>query len=344
METLLPSGTPVKVTDRRASARPLVSYAPAPSAVAPPAYRPLPAPRAATARRGEMPPLDRILDMIRDGWFRPYLATPEVVLDLATLWGLHTHYRFPTEEGGQGKLAFKVSGRLFWVAPGSGYGKTTGMAMTGEVSANYFGLDQEPTEYGIIDAIADEHATVCIDEGDILFGAGSRKSGVRSVLQAYTHEATKKTGRNGGTRKTMFGPITLSAIDTLATTTGDRFDSMFDRAFVVHMEKAEPLEDPDTRPEEGAEVARKALKYVADQTFEQVLARATAVDLPVPSSVRLRGKQISRPLIAIGEAVGGDWLLRAQRVAEYFRGTGAATAQQQEKLGQDLARVLGGTL
>lgn len=300
--------------------------------------------KAEVARRSqEMPSLAEILTAIRDGWFARYLDVPEPVLDMCVLWALHTHYRTPTPEGGQGHLAFRATPRFFFLSKEPGSGKSTACALLGEVSANYFGLDQEPSEFGIIDAIADEHATVFLDEGDILFGAGARKAGVRSVVQAYTHEVTKKTGRNGGTRKTMFGPIALAALDELATTTGDKLNSTFDRAFVVRMKKTRAPEDPDTRSTEEADIARKALKYVADMTFATVLERAVSADLPIPENLEGRARQISRPILAIAEAVdaaspgtdGDSWLTRAQRACVYFRGTQAATPAQTAELAKN---------
>lgn len=298
----------------------------------------------ATAQK-DMPSPAQIVQAIRDGWFGRYLSVPEPVLDLIVLWALHTHYRTPTPEGGQGHLAFRTTPRLFALSTTPGSGKTTLAEMVGEISANYLGTDQEPTEYGIIDAIADEHATVILDEGDILFGRGARKEGVRSVMQAYTAAATKKTGRNGGTRKTMFGPICLAALDSLATTTGDKLDAMFDRAFCIRMAKAEPPNDPDTRKASDAELARQALKYIADMTFDRVIERAAAEDLPIPAGLQTRARQISRPLFAIAEAIDAasgpdsDWLARAHRAALYFRGTSQATPAQTEELAENFRNI-----
>lgn len=286
----------------------------------------------ATRRPGAMPSLDQILTALRDAWFGRYLSVPDEVLDLCVLWAAHTHYREATQEGGQGHLAFRTSPRLAVLAPGNGYGKTTLAEMVGEVSANCFGTDQEPTEYGLIDALADEHATVILDEAGLLLGSGARKAAVHSVLLAYTAKATKKTGRNGGTRKSMFGPICFAATGDMATTTGDAFNALFERCFVVHMEKATPPADPDTRSEADAEIGRRALKYFADQTMAKVLERAVAEDLPIPAEVATRSRQLSRVLIAIGEAAGGDWLERAQRVCVYFKGTSAVTGKAAEDL------------
>jgi hypothetical protein len=280
----------------------------------------------------KMPSHDKIMTAIRDSWFRRYLTVPEPVLDLYALWALHTHYRNSTGEGGQGHLAFRVSPLLAILAEKPGSGKSTALALTGEVSANYFGLDQEPTEYGIIDALNDEHASVFLDEAGLLLSG--RKTAVLSCLQAYTWEVTKKTGRNGGTRKSMFGPKAFAALGDMATTTGDKFDALFDRAFTVQMVKSRAPEDPDTRNADEAAIARKALKYVAESTFDSVLERAAAVDLPIPAGLEGRARQISRPIIAIGEAIGpnenGDmeWLERAQRACLYFRGTQSASPEQ----------------
>lgn len=297
----------------------------------------------AVRKPGSMPSPAEVMSAIRDAWFARYSASSAAALDLFMLWAAHTWYREAASGGGLGRLSFRATPRLFLLSSEPGSGKTLVLELLNEICANTFGLDEEPTEYGLISSLADEHATVLLDEGDILFGRGGRHEGVRAVVNAgYAGSATKKTGRNGGTRKPVFGPIAIAALSRMATATDGRLDATFDRAIVVEMKKGVPCEDPDTRSAADGQVAAKALCWMAGVTRDKVLAAA------VNSSLNLcglsgRAAQIWRPLFAIADVVGGDWPERARRAALEFSsaGSGAGSDSETADLAASFATAFG---
>lgn len=280
-----------------------------------------------------MPSPAEVLSAIRDSWLARYVGAEDAALDLITLWAAHTWYREPASGGGLGRLSFRATPRLFLLSDEPGSGKTLVLQLLSEICANTFGVDEEPTEYGLVSALADENATVLLDEGDILFGRGSRKEGVRAVVNAgYSGQATKKTGRNGGTRKCVFGPIALAALSRMATATDGTLSATFSRAICVEMKRGRPAEDPDTRSESDGEVARKALAWLAGVTREKVLAMACSPALDL-AGLEGRSAQIWRPLFAVADVVGGDWPARARRAAATFSmGGGGASGDEEADL------------
>ena len=256
-------------------------------------------------------PGDQLLDLLRDSWFGFFARYPSVAaLDAVTLWAAHCWMRDET-----GVLVFHATPRLGLLSSKPGSGKGLVLELLMDIVPNCYGLDLEPSKSGLVHSINDEHATVCIDEGDILFGAGKRKSDVRSVLNGGTYRrGTILNGQGGKTHRVpVFGPIALAGLDVMEKDTGDVLKALLSRFIKIRMVKVTGNEKPPKRTPQAYESAAKAkvwLERWAAQVRDEV---AAAVDPEMPADdMEGRTEDIWAPLFAVADAAGGDWPERAR--------------------------------
>ena len=263
-----------------------------------------------TVARNEQPiPGDRLLDLLRDQWFGTFARFPSVAaLDAVTLWAAHTHMR---DENGV--LVFRATPRLglFSSEPGSGKGRVLELLM--RVVPACFGLDLEPTKSGLVHTLNDEHATVCIDEADILFGAGERKADVRSVLNGGTYRyGTTLNGKGGKTNRVpVFGPIALAGLDVMEKDTGDSLKALLSRFVKIRMVKMTGEDRPPKLTRKAEAGAAQAQMWLT-RWAAQVRGEVADADPEIPEGVEGRAEDIWTPLLAVADAAGGDWPDRAR--------------------------------
>jgi len=105
----------------------------------------------------------------------------------------------------------------------------------------------------------------------------------------------------------VFGPAAIAAIGRLPGT-------IEDRAIVVRMARAKRAERPEpiraAAEVEGAELARRCARWVADHTD-----RLRDADPALPAGLFNRAADNWRPLFAIAEAAGGGWPERLAKAA-----------------------------
>ena len=159
------------------------------------------------------------------GWTRGFLdrygCYPSgAALDAITLWAMHAHYR---DEAG--RLALAATPRLLLMSSQPGSGKLTVLEMLNVLCPWTYGLDSEPTAAGLAHSIDKEHATVLLDEADVLLGAGRRKEAVRAVINAgYTPNGSMLRMRGSkAERVKVFGPLALAGLDVMAKRAGTRW-------------------------------------------------------------------------------------------------------------------------
>jgi Protein of unknown function (DUF3631) len=267
-------------------------------------------PDGTVARQEQLVPGDQLLDLIRDGYLGFFARFPSpAALDAVTLWAAHTHMR---DE--KGVLVFRATPRLglFSSEPGSGKGLVLELLM--DIVPNCFGLDLEPTQAGLVHTLNDEHATVLLDEADIMFGAGSRKEGVRAVLNGGTYRyGTILNGRGGKTNRVpVFGPVAVAGLDTMEKDTGDKLTAMWTRFVKIRMVKVTGADKPPRRTPKSYEAVAKAkgwLELWASQVRDEVAAAFP--EMP-DEDMEGRTEDIWAPLFAVADAAGGDWPSRAR--------------------------------
>jgi hypothetical protein len=276
---------------------------------APAAYRP-----GATVARTNEPriPGDQLLDLLESGWFSFYARfTGRAASDAVTLWAAHCWMR---DE--KGVLVFRATPRLCLLSSEPGSGKGLVLELIMDVVPNCYGLDLEPTKSGLIHTLNDEHATVLIDEGDILFGAGQRKSDVRAVINGGTYRrGTILNGKGGKTNRVpVFGPIAVAGLDAMETDTGDSLDALMSRFVKIRMEKVTGDAKPPKRTRQSEDAAAKA-KVWLERWAAQVRDEVAAADPEMPEELADmdgRTQDIWAPLLAVADAAGGDWPERAR--------------------------------
>jgi hypothetical protein len=267
-------------------------------------------PGGTVARQEQLVPGDQLLDLIRDGYLGFFARFPSpAALDAVTLWAAHTHMR---DE--KGVLVFRATPRLglFSSEPGSGKGLVLELLM--DIVPNCFGLDLEPTQGGLVHTLNDEHATVMLDEADILLGQGSRKEGVRAVLNGGTYRHGTILNAKGGktNRVPVFGPVALAGLDVMEKDTGDKLKALFTRFVKIRMVKVTGAAKPPKRTPKSYELVVQVkawLELWASQVRDEV---AAAVPEMPDEDMEGRTEDIWAPLLAVADAAGGDWPDRAR--------------------------------
>ena len=294
---------------------------------------------------GQVPDIDGadLLDHV-DAYLSRYAHFPSAAARHAVaLWVAHTHAR-----DRDGVLIWPATPRLMMLSAAAGSGKSTVLELVGRLVPSCGGLDVEPTPAGVIYALGSEHSTVCLDEGDVLFGSGKRKQSLRAILNAgYSRSGTYLRMRgNTGERVSVFGPIALAGLDVLEKATGDTLAPLLSRSIIVRMSpppagtEIADLADPYERADERAEIGRRQLAVWALVHREEL--RSARPELP--AGVRLRDAQIWRPLLAVADVAGGDWpdLARAACTELVNSYETANDAPEEMSLADELAAMTSG--
>jgi len=249
------------------------------------------------------------LDLLRDKWFGRYARFPSpAALDAVTLWTAHAHMR---DENGV--LVTSASPRLYLLSSEPGSGKSHVLELIGMIAPACYGLDLEPTAAGLAHSIAREHATILIDEADVLFGAGARKAALRAIINGgYTRHGTVLNGKGSkASRIPVFGALALAGLDILEKGTGDTMTALLTRGIKIRMRKATGDGRPAklTRSSECEAVkAQGWLELWASQVRDEV----ADAEPEIPEGIEGRAEQIWEPLLAIADAAGGEWPERAR--------------------------------
>jgi energy-coupling factor transporter ATP-binding protein EcfA2 len=260
------------------------------------------------ARRDPEIPGDLLLDTVAQ-YVNTYAKMTPEALDVVTLWIAHTYMRDANQT-----LVFETSPRLYLLSSEPGSGKSTVLKLLNLLCPNTFGLDIEPTQPGLVFTINKEHATVLLDEGDILFGSGGRKSSVRAVInQGYTRDGSILNGIGGKPNRTnVFGPVAIAALDKVQTGTDGNLDALLSRGFIVHMAKA--TEPPQRFGRLAREQAAALVPWIAMWAAQ---VRDKLPEEPeIPEGLKNRPEEIAIPLLSIAQSAGERWMGRGQQAIE----------------------------
>jgi hypothetical protein len=261
------------------------------------------------ARAAGRIPGAELLDLLRDGWFGRYARFPSpAALDAVTLWAAHAHMR-----DAAGVLVFSATPRLYLLSSEPGSGKSRVLELLGMVCPAAYGLDLEPTAAGLAYTISREHATVLIDEGDVLMGSGARRSGVRTIINGgYTRHGTVLNGKGGkASRVPVFGALALAGLDTLEKATGDLLTALLSRGIKIRMSKAPGGDPPAKMTREAGHQGARAREWLASWAA-QVRDQVAGAQPDTPEGIDGRAEQIWEPLLAVADAAGGQWPERAR--------------------------------
>jgi hypothetical protein len=214
----------------------------------------------------------------------------------AVVWAAHT---WLTE-------SLDVSPRLAIISEVGQYGvgKTRAMEVEG-IFCRRFRLELDPTGPALAAMIAQIHPTIGIDETDTIFGArgsANAKQQLRGILNAGYKAGAKLTRRSKNTfvEDVVYGPVMFAGAANLP-------ESLMSRSIVWHMRRRRPEEKieawfPRIHVPEGLMIADSLAQWAG------TIARDVATAWPdLPDGIEDRASEIWWPLIAIGDAAGGDW-------------------------------------
>jgi hypothetical protein len=263
------------------------------------------------ASRADINPLDLVHHLLQ----RYVDMTPHQFVAVS-LWIVHTFVY----------QRFTVTPRLTLTSPVRGCGKTTLLDLIEALCLRPLKSDSI-TAASLYHAVDREHPTLLIDEADNL---GLAVNGpLRAVLNSGHRRGGKVTRYHGGQARSFstFAPVAVAAIGTLPL-------PLMHRAIVIPMQRHDGRRELTRLDKDDADT--KADLNVA---YRMMLAWARDGELnsdpPMPTQLRNRHADNWRPLIAIADAFGADWAMRAGEAAVFF-----ASRQQDE----DAAVVLLGDI
>jgi hypothetical protein len=206
--------------------------------------------------------------------------------------------------------------RIAFLSPEPGSGKTRAMEVTELVVPNpVMAVNVTPT-YLFRRVGEGGDATILFDEIDTVFGPKAKENEeIRGLLNAG-HRRGAVAGRcvvRGKVIETeeipAYSAVALAGI-------GELPDTILTRSVVVKMrrrapdEKVEPFRARVHRPE-GEKLYRSIAAWA-----ESARPRVDGAWPAMPESITDRDADVWEPLLAIADAVGGDWPVRAREAAE----------------------------
>ena len=270
-------------------------------------------------------------------FFARYVIWPsEAALDTAVLWAAHTYARESMDNGAG--LIWKATPRLFVLSKERNSGKSTVMNLLLKVCPRTGGIDTEPTEYGLLSAIAQDQPTLLIDELGILISSDKRKAGVQQILlNGYTPAGTKLRQKDGKRERVrLFVPCALAGLDVVQENPSENIKAILSRGPIFIMKPSAdgspPAGDMDEEEDYVDEVVHRIRLAGMGWTITNREWLRNANPEPAEGAVR-RWRQIWRPMLAIADGAGEDWPERAREACVKLRhGYAAADDEEREAL------------
>lgn len=248
----------------------------------------------------EAPPGAATLDAARD-WLQRFVAWPsEDALNLCVLWAaaahctdrelVMVHAAFPS-------LIFtglKNSGKTFAME------QVLSLCPRPDILGN-------TTAPSLAKQIATEHPTIGLDEMDLIVGNGNAQSDLRTLLNLRY----KRSGafRRVSGKLPVFCPLAMAGLASVLRG-NSCLDTLRSRSIIIDMVPAEPGQVEKYRSrihEPGAQAIAAALA-----SWGEAFVGEVADAWPeLPEGIANRDEEISTPILALAEVVGGEWPARA---------------------------------
>ncbi|MCU7823854.1 DUF3631 domain-containing protein [Kitasatospora sp. DSM 101779] len=244
-----------------------------------------------------------LLDAVEAHHRRFNVFPSEAAYVAVVLWDAHTHLID----------CFPSTPRIAFLSPEPGSGKTRALEIIETVTPRPI-LTTDVSPAALFRSVSDPEArpTVLFDEVDTTFGP---KAAGNEDLRGLINSGHRRSGvvlrcvGDGGTQTVQRFPVYAAlAMGGL----GDLPDTIMSRSIIIRMrrrapnEKVEPFRESTNGPE--GHVLRKRLAVWAD-TVRAELQDATP---EFPEGINDRPADVWEPLLAIAEAAGGHWPVRAR--------------------------------
>ena len=259
----------------------------------------------------------KLLDDIRKYWRRYAWFDSESKLTAISLWTLCTHVR-----DASGAVIFPELAHLGFFSSEPGSGKTRCLQILQMLGAGAPSIPIEPSEATVALMLGKEHRLLLLDEGDVLFGSGNRKSAIRAILNSsYKQGGTWPRVRKGAVDDVPVdgGAVSGAFLDIVEKGTGSTLAALMQRFLKVRMLKP-PAGTVIRKPREivgefqgqaitGEDIAAKLKELAttwAAQEFDTI--KALIKTMPeMPPGVELRQEELWLAPLTVAQAAGGHW-------------------------------------
>ena len=237
-----------------------------------------------------------LLDRLAASYAR-HVFLPPGAADAMAPWAIHTHCF----------ALFRHSPRLAFTSPEKRCGKTTALDTTALVCCKPLPT-ANVTAAAVFRTIEAAGPTLLIDEADTFLRDNEDLRGILNAGHKRGGQVIRCVGDDAEPRAfAVFGPAAIAAIGRLPGTINGPRDRGADEAR-PRAERPEPLRA--AAEAEGAELARRCARWVADNTD-----RLRDTDPALPVSLFNRAADNWRPLFVIARAAGGGWPERLAKAA-----------------------------
>lgn len=243
-----------------------------------------------------------LLDDIAKYWRRYAWFDSESKVTTVSLKTLCTHVR-----DASGAIIFPELAHLGFFSSEPGSGKTRCLQILQMLGAGAPNIPIEPSEAAVALMLGREHRLLLLDEGDVLFGSGKRKSAIRAILNSsYKQGGTWPRVRNGAVDDVPVdgGAVAGAFLDVVEKGTGSTLEALMQRFLKVRMTKP-PAGTVIRKPREivgtyqgqaitGEDIAarlRELSTTWSAQEFEAIKALIKAMP-QMPAGVELRQEEL----------------------------------------------------
>lgn len=221
------------------------------------------------------------------------------------LWVLHCH----------ALGAFESTPRLSFLSPEKGSGKTRALEILSLVTPSPMHA-VNMSAAALYRVVADRQPTLLLDEADTYLGATVAKQheDIRGLINAG-HRRGAMTYRGEVSGKTV-GVVEFPAFAACALAgIGDLPDTILDRSIIIAMKRRALHEQIEAFRERLVRPQADALRERLEAWAELHLAELQAAWPEMPDGIVDRAADVWEPLIAIADAVGGEWPTLARLAA-----------------------------
>ncbi len=228
--------------------------------------------------------------------FTKYAVLPEGAADAVALWVMHTYTH----------SAARVSPILTLTSPDKRCGKTTFLSLI--AAASHRALPASNISAAALFRATELWTpTLLIDEADTFLRNSDELRGV--INSGHTRDMAfviRSVGDDNEPRKfTTWAPKAIALIGKMPPT-------LTDRSIVIKMRRKTPGEKAERvrldKMNGFTDIRRKCVRWAKDN-----VSRLSKADPDTPETLHDRAADNWRPLLAIAETAGGDWLDRAKK-------------------------------